>query len=168
MLLDVDEVSGYGPETITFNNVPPGTYQIAANIFSPAASYYPEGIKKGNPILRIIVGSDNLEFVCKIDKTCKSTSRIWNVANIRILDAGEVYENGGPTGKHKYFIRVLDRKETMPKLSAFDLGTTQRKTDEYFALEEPMMYNDAQLQDACVGVCTPPKDYETCMERPPL
>jgi len=170
IVLDVDEVAGHGPETITFNNVPPGTYQIAANIFSAPMSSYPD-IRKGNPRMNIIIGSRNVQFHCEISKACDRVSRIWSVANIRIVDAGEEYEDGQPTGKHRYFIRLLDSKETVAKLDAAGLGTTQtQSTANYFTISPEMDYNDAQLEQACIGECKPSKGsegYETCLEKPP-
>lgn len=165
IVLDVDERSGHGPETITFRNVPPGTYQVAANIFS-SPEYYKD-IRKGHPTIRLFIGSSTEEFICQIEDDCQMTSRVWSVANIRIVDAGEEYENGQRTGKHRYFLRVIDSEETMAKLDHVGLGTTQTQTDDYFQAFSEFSYNSVQLGHTCVGKCRPPAGYENCMERPP-
>jgi len=168
--LNVDERSGHGPETITFKNVPPCTYQIAANIWEPPKKDFPD-ISKGNPRVRIIIGSGkNVEFTCVIDRACNRISRVWSVANIRIVDAGEEHKDNKKTGKRKYFIRVLDSEETMAKLSEFSLHTSEviNPDKDYYKPRPQMNFNDAELNEVCTGRCTAPPGYEQCLEPSPL
>jgi len=181
MVLNVDKRTGYGPETITFHNAPPGLYQIAVNIFSRKDAR--SNIKDGNPTVTLYVGgTGGAVFECRIHPDCTNISRVWNVVNIRIDDAGEELANGKPTGKRRYYFRLLDIAENMQALHEVDLPTTDEVEDEkekhshgnrrakqaqYFTILPGMDYDDRYLQFVCHGQCSPSPGYSQCLGRPP-
>lgn len=84
--LDVDQKYGKGPETVTFENVPPGTYQIVVNMFKATAAVKEKGIEEANPRVRITIGH-NAVFNCRIPESClKGKRRLWQVADIVIQE----------------------------------------------------------------------------------
>jgi len=162
--LDVDQTYGYGPETATFVNVPPGTYQIVVNRFGP-----PKGppINDANPRVTIRIGTNGV-FECRIPDTCKNRQNIWNVANIL------VEEDTSRPGKPRYRFRILDTAEEMIPLNRVSLPTVRKHFPggclafapffayrTYFESAQFAMGadpSDAVLQASCHGQCEPVAD----------
>eukprot|EP00930_Biecheleria_cincta_P041873 TRINITY_DN2877_c0_g2_i2.p1 TRINITY_DN2877_c0_g2~~TRINITY_DN2877_c0_g2_i2.p1 ORF type:complete len:2760 (+),score=401.85 TRINITY_DN2877_c0_g2_i2:464-8281(+) len=149
IVLDTDKRTGYGPETATFRNVPPGLYQIAVNQFAGPRS---TNIASGNPRVSIYIGGNAVAFECKISPDCEREALIWNVVNIEIT-------RGDPTadGEYEYKIRLIDYKEGMIALRSIDLPTKMfhrkdKLSNDYFA-EQSKLYSDQELKHVCHGKC---------------
>merc|ERR550525_75012 len=113
--LDVDKRKGYGPETITFNNVVPGVYQVLVHSYSPTRN-----VKRGNPRITVYLGGNNLKLKCFIPDSCRTSSRLWNALNVEVSEAGMV------DGEPQFAIRVLDiRAGGMKGLSRERFGLLQ-------------------------------------------
>eukprot|EP00928_Gymnodinium_smaydae_P042600 TRINITY_DN28657_c0_g3_i1.p1 TRINITY_DN28657_c0_g3~~TRINITY_DN28657_c0_g3_i1.p1 ORF type:complete len:2152 (-),score=325.71 TRINITY_DN28657_c0_g3_i1:75-6530(-) len=108
IVLDVDD-KDTGPETITFRNVPPGRYQLAAHLYQ-SKSQMAAGKKQYNiantmPSLRLYIkGTDNkhVEFVCNIPKSCKMSSRLWNIVNVNVVKLGRERVRAAGTDAAKF------------------------------------------------------------------
>lgn len=165
IVLDIDKRTGFGPETVTFRNVPPGLYQIAVNKFSDDGS---QNIAAGNPRVNIYMGGNSIAIECSIDKSCKMSSRVWNVVNIEVA-----YWKDVPGSDEKmYTIRIIDDQELLKKLAWVQLPTSQElgkdnQGFDYFSMLQDE-YSDQALQNVCYGTCHLAKDhqgFEDCMKR---
>eukprot|EP00930_Biecheleria_cincta_P041874 TRINITY_DN2877_c0_g3_i1.p1 TRINITY_DN2877_c0_g3~~TRINITY_DN2877_c0_g3_i1.p1 ORF type:complete len:1175 (+),score=162.63 TRINITY_DN2877_c0_g3_i1:55-3579(+) len=141
MLLDVDKKTGYGPETVTFHNVPPGIYQVVVNQFSRG-----NGLRlvHGNPRVTVYIGRNNVAFECKISPQCVQDAFVWNVVNIEVT-AGKA----APDGELEYEIRLIDNEEDMKILRRIELPTA-RGIDQLAC--HP--YSDQELKQVCYGKCS--------------
>jgi hypothetical protein len=156
ILLDVDQRSGYGPETVTFINVPPGTYQIVVDKYTSGAP----SLKDGQPTVQLYLGSNGVSFECKIDPACPHSNGVWQVAQIYIRDAGLW---PGETKNRKYIIRIFDHiSEGMHPVRRVELPTTESKysrscgtfcSESYFRTASASEYDDGFLADICYGTC---------------
>ena len=88
--LDVDARSGYGPETLTMANVPPGDYEIVVNRWdsSRGGGTAMLDVKTGNPRVNIYLGADGRRITCVPNPACRVVSNLWKVATIRVQDHG--------------------------------------------------------------------------------
>jgi len=155
--LDVDERNGYGPETVTFANVPPGTYQIVVDTYGGMD----KDIRLGNPVVTLYFGKSSVPFICKIDSSCTRSSMMWNVVNIVVE---EVKRNAT---SETYRIRLKDRLQSMEDIHLMDMTT-----DPHFSPRHG--YNSRYLKNVCYGTCEPSnggfsgpkgKPYDSCVER---
>jgi len=130
ILLDVDEQSGHGPETISFKNVPPGTYQVVVNQWTTTSrkvrdrfgnKVTVEDIAYANPRVNLYIGGNSIRFECLIPDSCLSQVRIWNVVNVEVKDIGP-YENG-KNGERKYQIRLIDSRDEIQPLRWVEMPT---------------------------------------------
>uniref|UniRef100_A0A7S2JMP0 Uncharacterized protein n=2 Tax=Zooxanthella nutricula TaxID=1333877 RepID=A0A7S2JMP0_9DINO len=170
MLLDPIS-SAYGPETVTFRDVPPGRYQIAVRSYLQAGKMDMPG-----PRVRISIGNNGL-FSCQMTPTCRRQQQVWNVANI-VLDDGEPYGN-----RTRYRIKILDMQDTMVPLTQAslptnpntrELGTRPNTVKRLFGFGHSTPYkfrwwqsdapwkegpdgptDQALAADACLGICEP-------------
>eukprot|EP00933_Yihiella_yeosuensis_P050074 TRINITY_DN4783_c0_g2_i2.p1 TRINITY_DN4783_c0_g2~~TRINITY_DN4783_c0_g2_i2.p1 ORF type:complete len:278 (-),score=14.63 TRINITY_DN4783_c0_g2_i2:246-1052(-) len=166
MLLDVDQMNGNGPETITFKNVPPGTYQIVVNKYS---NDFRSNIAAGNPRVTIYMGGNGVAFECTIDPQCKRSAQVWNVVNIKVYHTDEFLENG----ERKYRIDIVDEEKHMKRLHWVDLPTTDDVHlvfglgGKWFRLASAE-YSDKYLANVCAGQCRPTRrsaGFESCLHR---
>eukprot|EP00435_Cladocopium_sp_Y103_P040479 s54_g11.t1 len=184
MVLDVDEQSGHGPETISFKNVPPGTYQVVVNQWTTTSrkirdrfgnKVTVEDIAYANPRVNLYIGGNSIRFECLIPDSCLSQVRIWNVVNVEVKDIGP-YENG-KNGERKYQIRLIDSKDEIQPLRWVEMPTrrderkrewTQKDTQnqQYWQMGTATEYPDGYVKQACVGQCEPANaEYKECMAR---
>lgn len=153
MVLDVDKMSGYGPETVTFKNVPPGVYQIVVNQYG---GYDKSTLAQGNPRVTLYIGSNNVAFECKISPQCKQDAFVWNVVNINVT-AGDADLNG----EIEYSIRLIDDEPDMQILRRLDLPTRTVpdfanwgwSRDDLAWLASNRFYSDDELKNVCYGKC---------------
>jgi hypothetical protein len=170
IVLDVDKRSGYGPETVSFINPPPGIYQIVVDKYSANSA---TSLKGGQPTVQLYFGANGVGFECKIDPQCPHDSRVWNVANIQITEDGVLGD------RKKYKIRILDHAEDMKVLRRVELPTTERKmsrgcgpwcSEAYFQTASSIEYDDGYLQNVCYGTCkrmqTTPEAFDSCLKVP--
>jgi len=136
--LDVDERNGFGPETVTFGNLPPGTYQIVVDTFTNGYA----DIRVGRPVVTLYLGRSSIPFKCTISPSCTAASRVWNVVNIVIE---EVSRN---STSETYRVRLKDSRANMEKLHLLDVVTSSS-----FQLRHG--YSDRYLQNVCFGACAP-------------
>lgn len=93
--LEVDHRDGFGPETMTFTNVPPGLYKIAVHAFSLETS-----LREANPTVKFWLG-DAVLIHCTLDrKSCGqsrqySDVRWWNVATLSVEELDYSVEGRG-------------------------------------------------------------------------
>ncbi|CAJ1385639.1 unnamed protein product [Effrenium voratum] len=132
MVLDVDKRTGFGPETITFQSVPVGTYQVVVNQFSSTGAQV-EDISAANPRVNIYIGGNSVRFECMISETCRRKARIWNVVNIEVEDAGEV--PGSTKGERKYRISIKDSQSDMIPLRWVDLPTSDKTGRDLYNMD---------------------------------
>jgi len=123
IVLDVDQTRGKGPETVTFHNVPPGTYQIAVDQFPDRTG---NSIKEANPEVKIYLGSNAVTFLCSIPPECRSAEKIWSVVDIVIKADGQIEKEG--VMQNKYSVRLLDDASRMAPLER-DTAPTSDRTD---------------------------------------
>lgn len=174
MLLDIDKRTGFGPETMTFKNVPPGIYQVVVNQFS-STGVKPEleKIAKANPRVNLYIGGNSVAFECMIPPECRHPSRVWNVVNIKVEDLGPLPES--TSGEHKFSIRLADRAEDMIRLKWVDLPTDGHKGKDRYAMDyffpskvTAVEYTDEQLANVCHGECIPADEtFNDCLLRKP-
>jgi hypothetical protein len=175
MVLETDKKQGQGPETVQFNNVPPGLYQIAAVKFSADK---PDSINAGNPRIRISMGGNDIQIKCEIDPKCRYESRVWSVANMKID-----YLGPGQGGNETYSIRFIDEESEMKKLRHIEMPTTDEHKcvqwlpphfifcgKEYYASacgEEA--YSTKYLSNICYGHCEldegQDQNYKKCLQK---
>jgi len=160
--LDVDQRNGFGPETVSFKNVPPGTYQIVVDTF---VSNGFEDIRLGNPVVTLYFGKSSTPFKCKIDPSCTRSSKMWNVVNIVVE---EVKAN---VTSETYRIRLKDTLQNMEDLRVLDMTTDGKFKQRHDTSSD---YSSEYLQNVCYGVCEPAngdfhgpkgKPYASCVER---
>uniref|UniRef100_A0A7S2IU14 Uncharacterized protein n=1 Tax=Zooxanthella nutricula TaxID=1333877 RepID=A0A7S2IU14_9DINO len=168
MILDVDAQNGLGPETVSFNKVPPGRYQIAVNSWSRE-----KPIEEASPRVKINIG--NGYFVCQI-KHCDQSQHVWNVANV-VFGEGEVKD-----GRTRHKFQIVDRPGHMIPLYQTSLSTDpdkqkwealKRDADTYrYAYWEahmaPPPYGplDEELEASCHGICEPGHpEHRACLMR---
>jgi len=156
LYLDVDEKNGYGPETVTFMNVPPGTYQVVVDTWDSSRS----DVRDASPMVTLYIGKTSIPFKCTPDPSCTSESKLWNVVNIIIEEVQ------GDAGGRKYRVRLKDSHSNMEPLHELDLPT-----DDYFGVkaggESPQRsYNNEYLKNVCYGTCevAPGSSYDTCVD----
>mmetsp|Transcript_31798 Transcript_31798/g.83653 ORF Transcript_31798/g.83653 Transcript_31798/m.83653 type:complete len:876 (-) Transcript_31798:119-2746(-) len=174
MKLDAHTEGGFGPETVTFRNPPPGTYQLVVNRMDPnseASQTSQRTITDESPLVTVYLGNSAV-FDCEIDPDCAIRSRLWNVANIRIEEDGDEFDAlGRRTGRKRYRASLVDTKQPMKKLHSLDLPTTEElaaKTvrwapgpfgvpnlvyEHYF--KSRYKDNDEYVQKVCYGSCRP-------------
>jgi len=119
MVLDIDQRAGRGPETVTFQNVPPGTYQLVVDRYTQTEGSLADADPKVNIMLG--GGSDGSEvgFICELPRSCTNkNTRFWVVAEIKI-------EKG--MDDETYRVRMVDEKSSMTALKAVSLPTTSKK-----------------------------------------
>jgi len=140
IVLDVDQRSGKGPETVTFHNVPPGTYQIAVDQFTDAPN-----IKDANPEVRIYLGGNAISFRCTIPVNCQAAERVWSVVDIQIQHMPHRYidpQDGSES--NKYSVRLVDDYARMAGMSQ-DTAPSSSKGVGVYRSGPPCLY----------GMCTP-------------
>jgi len=172
MVLDIDQRNGFGPETVTFRNVPPGTYQVVVNQYSGSGKKL-DDIKEGNPRVSLYVGSNSIPFECMIPPECLKKNRVWNVANIQVQDLGLL--EGSTTGEHKFSIRIADEAQDMIPLKWVDLPTGGNEGSDEYGMKyyyphkvTGVEYNDEQLSTVCYGECEPVDEtFKDCKLTPP-
>lgn len=180
MMLDVDVTQGWGPETVTIQNPPVGTYQVVVNKFTdertrrPPAALQP--ITDAAPSVRIVVGM-NAIFECELPPECgPGVEQLWNVVNINIAE--ERYEERlgtvGGQAMFKYKVQILDEASTMVRL----VQSSQATTGQTRNVNGVLIYQSAtaggrvlpqaELDVACAGRCKPAAgqdDLERCVPR---
>jgi len=178
--VDRDTRAGHGPETVTFTNVPPGEYQIAADQYSDE---HPRDIKQGRPQVDIYLGN-NVKFTCRIAPRCRARKRVWNVATIKVTYAGE-----GAGGKRRYRIEIRDTAAASARIRRIGLATSETRwnvsrrvqrrqgssrlsKEPYFQSIGPHYYSDEYLRKVCHGRCrradsTDPV-FDSCLATPRL
>jgi len=122
MVLDVDQRQGKGPETVTFQNPPPGTYQIVVDEFGQRGGTF--NIVDANPKVSIWIGGNEIAFTCEMPRSCKSGQRFWVAAEVKIERM--MTSEGTPVmdgSFEQYSIRIEDRKHMMAPLRAVNLPT---------------------------------------------
>jgi len=153
--LNLDDVNGMGPETMTYTNIPPGTYQIAVEKYSAEN----ETLQVANPVVNIYIGASGIKFECRIDPSCKYAATMWNVADVEVIAVNETY------------YRVQIRNSALKPLRAIDMPTNGvikgggwrgKYFEPYYTL-----YTDEYLSKTCQGRCelTPstPEVYKQCL-----
>jgi hypothetical protein len=178
VVLDVDQRRGRGPETVTFHNVPPGTYQVAVDQFSKDSLLGNDNIKDGAPYVTIYLGGGQVAFDCAIPPECEAVQAVWNVVDIKIEAAGVDVD-----GTNKYSIRLIDDPAKMTKLWSINkpasddaetvsryipwrLGVMYPKREAYFKATITE-YTDSQLQNVCYGKCKASpgtKGFDGCLD----
>lgn len=121
--LETDRLEGGGaPEFTRMENLPPGTYQIVANVYRPESGH---DMKKFRPrvtlslgITEMAKGDRKVDFDCEIvtegsDRCAAANSFLWYVATIHVSE-GKVVA-GGAGKSYKYAIRILDTSPSDPK-----------------------------------------------------
>jgi hypothetical protein len=175
IMLDVDQRFGFGPETVSFINAPPGHYQIVVDKYPQVNSV---ALKEGQPTVQLYFGANGASFECKIDPACShDKTAVWNVANIRITDQG-VHPRS--LNIRKYRIRILDSKadgiRTLRRVEIPTMESSQSRSCGFFCSERYFApagkeYDDDYLKDVCYGVCkrqrNTPHAYDTCLDLGP-
>eukprot|EP00913_Durusdinium_trenchii_P027475 g25767.t1 len=161
MVLDVDEQNGRGPETISFKNVPPGLYQVVVNQWTTTGrSVYLNGrrvkvedVSWGNPRVNLYIGGNSIRFECEISDACRMKSRVWNVLNIKVEDAGPL-EGSTPD-------RYYNQKKRWVYYSKDSEGQ-----DWFYKATQGNEYTDEYLESVCYGECEPAEpEFKDCLAR---
>lgn len=188
VVLDVDAMQGFGPETMSFNNVPPGRFQIVVNQWSVAGG----ALFIQDAVPRVTIQMGNVQFECRIQEACAAviSARLWYVADLFI---GE--QQGPDNGKYIHKIKILDQRRSMERLTRQTLpadpltkvekqwraqpGTGQQywvwrysakpALGESTSGEWPL---DQTLNTICYGMCehvdvtgTSPTNFRRCLDR---
>jgi len=105
--------NGFGPETMTLANVPPGRYNLM--VFKPSLRDQTTiggdaNIEAGNPELRLYVG--HTQFVCRMRQDCPTTgtpASLWYVASldVEVVPSNE-NENEGKKKGESYKVSLTD------------------------------------------------------------
>jgi len=172
IVLDVDQRKGRGPETVTLNNVPPGTYQVAVDLFSKEES---SDVRDGDPEVTLTMGGNAVTFICKIPRSCADQQGVWNVLEVKVTRNAAKYtdEQTGKT-EDKFDIKILDQRGSMTKIRSVNLPASSIparvgrwiKTKSFWSSEVTVSqvmedyfnaavdsYTDMQLDRACHGQC---------------
>jgi len=171
LLLDTDERYGWGPETVTFHNVPPGMYQIFVDIYKLNGEE--PDIRKAKPRVDISIGKAGVKVVCEPSPWCKRKATSWQVADVYVEYDGR-YELD--PNKYKYKIRVEDEKLQnvyrfeQPARGA-DRSSSSRSRKNLLSYEfghyyytywqnNGNGYYDSHLQKVCKGKCRMEEGFE--------
>lgn len=140
--LEADIMEGGGvPEFARMENLPPGIYQVVANIYRPDDSYEASNdILKAKPRVTLSLGIQELhksprkvDFECEISDDCRvAGATIWHVATIHVSE-GKVY--GSDAQSYRYSIRILDSGPSDPRCNGaedIDNGCMPRLDAENF------------------------------------
>jgi hypothetical protein len=184
LLLDVDQREGYGPETITMHNPPPGDYQIVVDQFTKSVpSHMANNIMAAVPRVELTlgggVGADQVMFRCKITETCardytKKDAHLWQAVTIKIVKSGQVHDEETNQLLDKYNIRLLRDNRQQP-LTSVALPTTNKQEsiirwvsnrvgilyptwEAYFEFKVDQ-YSGGELTEICYGECEGANKY---------
>lgn len=171
IVLDVDQRKGRGPETVTLNNVPPGRYQVAVDLFSKEES---SDVRDGDPEVTLTMGGNAVTFICKIPRTCADSQGVWNVLEVEVKRNGQHTDEQTGKTEDKFDIQILDQRATMTKIRSVNLPassiparvgrwiktksfwssevTNTQVMEDYFNAAVDS-YTDVQLDRACHGQC---------------
>jgi len=189
--LDVDNMKGKGPETITFEDVPAGRYQIVVNVWSGKYD-----IRNADPSIKIMLGLTS--FLCKMPPQCAGVgARYWHVADVLVKAPKqvEVKRADGVTVK-EYInpITILDRSQQMEPLTSATLPVYPRNLKSSGSRSLPIQEgnleqwwyagqaafgqgdsglwpSDTALNSVCRGSCNPVWDsgmmtnWRQCLDR---
>jgi len=148
--LDVDHRDSFGPETVTFTNVPPGLYKIAVHAFSTERR-----LRDASPTVKFWLG-DSVLVHCTLDRdSCAdpeySDIRWWNVATLRVekLDYAvnaETTLQGSRSKQQTYRVRLFgDERKGVKRLQYRDLPTREDVALDYSRSSRRRYYSRTQL-----------------------
>jgi len=187
LLLDVDQREGYGPETITMHNPPPGDYQIIVHQFSETVPVHMQNnIMAGVPRVELTFGGNTgddrdqvVQFRCKITAECardisRKDAHLWQPVTIKIIKSGQVHDEETNQLLDKYNIRLL-RDNRQQFLTTIALPTTDTQLtvtrwvpsrfginfpsmEDYFEFKVPQ-YSGGELSEICYGECEGANPY---------
>ena len=181
--LAVDHMSGFGPETITFQNPPPGIYNVAVHAFSYEDGGY---LRDSNPTVKFWIGDAAL-IHCKLDiSSCPDPNyadiRWWNVASIKIEQLPGTVTVGN-TIQNAYQVKILPNGQSNKKVQYRDLPTIENSPISYARSSRRRYWRRAGLtkptsdgntknenvvlqQHSCTSVCEVTQgDASKCLEK---
>jgi len=157
LYLDVDEKEGYGPETVTFMNIPHGAYQVVVDTWN---SWSGIDVRDASPMVTLYIGKTSIPFKCTPDPSCASASKLWNVVNIIIEEL-----QGNATSR-KYRIRLKDSRSNMEPLHVLDLPTNDYFEVKAGGVDNQRGYNSEYIKNVCHGTCEVAAgwSYDVCVD----
>ncbi|CAD7961401.1 unnamed protein product [Amoebophrya sp. A25] len=142
--LDIDHRDGFGPETITMTNVPPGIYKFAVHAFTE--DMY---LRDATPTVKFWLG-DTVLIHCKLDKdSCAdpqySDIRWWNVATLAVEELPtKVLIDGAE--KQSYRVRLLSNEKKREKRMQWrDLPTREDLSPDFARTSRRRYYRRVDL-----------------------